>query len=99
MAEQFDPERLIEAMEPLSLRAVARRIGVDPSNLCRPLTALQADRYAVALGLHPGAIWGAQWWRPDHPTQRGRATVGASASGMQPRVATSATSATSEEGR
>ena len=63
-AERFDPGRLIEAMEPLSLRAVARRIGVDPAMLCRPLSATQADRYATQLGLHPGEVWGADWLRP-----------------------------------
>lgn len=62
--EQFDPATLVEALAPLSLRAVARRLQVDPSLLCRPLSATQADRYATRLGLHPGEVWGAQWLRP-----------------------------------
>jgi hypothetical protein len=62
--ERFEPARLIEAMEPLSLRAVARRLQVDPAMLCRPLSATQADRYATRLGLHPGEVWGVDWYRP-----------------------------------
>jgi len=60
----YDPAPLIAACEPQSLRSIARRLGIDPALLCRPLTANQADRYAVALGMHPGEIWGADWWRP-----------------------------------
>ena len=62
--ESFDATRLIEAMKPMSLRAVARRLQVDPAVLCRPLTAGQADRYATRLGLHPIEVWGADWSRP-----------------------------------
>lgn len=63
--ESFDPELLVATMAPLSLRAVARRIGVDPAMLCRPLSAGQADRYATRLGLHPSEVWGADWSRPE----------------------------------
>jgi hypothetical protein len=68
MGEQFDPQALVAAMGPLSLRAVARRLQVDPAILCRPLSATQADRYATRLGLHPGEVWGAQWYRPGRST-------------------------------
>jgi hypothetical protein len=67
-AEQFEPARLVEAMEPLSLRAVARRLQVDPAMLCRPLSAIQADRYATRLGLHPSEVWGVDWLRPGRRT-------------------------------
>ena len=68
MAEQFDPSALVAVMEPMSLRAVARRLGVDPAMLCRPLSSTQADRYATRLGLHPGEVWGADWLRPGRRT-------------------------------
>lgn len=64
MNETFDAGRLIAAMAPLSLRAVARRLDIDPAVLCRPLTATQADRYATRLHLHPSEVWGADWSRP-----------------------------------
>lgn len=64
MSEQFDPARLVAVVAPLSLRAVARRLAVDPAMLCRPLSATQADRYATRLGLHPVEVWGADWSRP-----------------------------------
>lgn len=59
----YDPDRLITATgQPL--RSIARRLNIDPAILCRPLTTTQADRYAILLGLHPGTVWGADWWRP-----------------------------------
>jgi len=81
-AEQFDPAALVEAMAPLSLRAVARRIQVDPAMLCRPLSATQADRYATRLGLHPSEVWGATWSRP--PRRRRTAKVNAALQPLQP---------------
>lgn len=60
---KYDPAPLIAATgEPL--RSVARALGVDAAVLCRPLTDRQADRFAVKLGMHPGMVWGADWWRP-----------------------------------
>lgn len=44
-----------------SLRSVAQHLGIDPANLCRPLSINQADRYACRLGLHPMSIWGDDW--------------------------------------
>jgi len=40
------------------VRSLARRLGIDPSLLCRPLTPHQADRYAVRCGFHPLELWG-----------------------------------------
>jgi hypothetical protein len=62
---KYDPTLLVAAMAPMSLRAVARRLDIDPAVLCRPLTATQADRYATRLGLHPVEVWGADWSRPE----------------------------------
>lgn len=62
MVLTFDPAALIEATAGDSLRSVARRLGIDPALLCRPLSANQADRYATKLGLHPAEVWGAAWW-------------------------------------
>jgi hypothetical protein len=58
----LDARLLIEATGEDSLRTVARRLGVDPSLLCRPLSVNQADRYATKLGLHPAEVWGDTWW-------------------------------------
>lgn len=60
----FSAAQLVAAMEPMSLRAVARRLGVDPALLCRPLSSSQADKYATRLNLHPAEVWGAEWSRP-----------------------------------
>lgn len=64
-AETYDPAGLIayvaERQGQATLRSVARRLGVDPALLCRPLSSRQADRYATALGAHPGEIW-PSWW-------------------------------------
>lgn len=64
MTEHLDAESLVSAMSPMSKRAVARSLGVDPAVLCRPLTASQADRYATKLGLHPVEVWGTAYSRP-----------------------------------
>lgn len=64
MSATYDPAALIAHLEPEPLRSIARRLQIDPALLCRPLTTNQADRYATRLGLHPGEIWGAAWWRP-----------------------------------
>ena len=61
----FDPAALIEATAGDSLRSVARRLGIDPALLCRPLSANQADRYATKLGLNPAEVWGTAWWGGD----------------------------------
>lgn len=63
--ERYDPKPLIEAMAPHSLRYVARRLDIDAAVLCRPLTLNQADTYALRLGLNPGDVWGADWYRPE----------------------------------
>lgn len=58
---KWDPDLLVEATG-MDKRAVARRLGIDAAVLCRPLSDGQADRYACALGLHPAAVWGPEWW-------------------------------------
>lgn len=63
--ERFDPAPLVAAMAPMSLRAVARRLDIDPAVLCRPLSSSQADRYATRLHLHPSEVWGVRWSRPN----------------------------------
>jgi hypothetical protein len=68
---KYDPAALIEAAGYDSLRSIARQLGIDPALLCRPLSANQADRYATKLGLHPGEVWGAAWWRPQHTPVKG----------------------------
>ena len=75
MSEHLDPDSLITAMSPMSKRAVARSLGVDPAVLCRPLSATQADRYATKLGLHPVEVWGVAWSRPQR-RQRARSVNG-----------------------
>ncbi|MGD9995657.1 MAG: hypothetical protein AB7L17_04455 [Ilumatobacteraceae bacterium] len=55
---------LAEAGDDASLRTVARRLGIDPAVLCRPLSLGQADTFATKLGYHPGEVWGAAYWRP-----------------------------------
>lgn len=65
----LDPDALVDAISspeaPTSKRTVAKTLGIDTSLLCRPLTYVQADRYAVRLGLHPAQVWGAAWWRAE----------------------------------
>jgi hypothetical protein len=68
---KFDPSKLVEATGYDSLRTVARRLGIDPALLCRPLSANQADRYATRLGMHPGEVWGVAWWRPQYTPVKG----------------------------
>lgn len=46
----------------MTLRALARRLGVDPAQLCRPLSDRQADEWACRIGLHPVFVWGTRWW-------------------------------------
>lgn len=60
-ARRWDPAPLVAAGD-RPLRHLARHLGVDPAVLCRPLTDRQADRFAVALGMHPIEIWGTTWW-------------------------------------
>jgi lambda repressor-like predicted transcriptional regulator len=69
MAERIklDPAPLVEACAPMTLRAVARALNVDPAVLCRPLPWPRADRYAVRLGFHPVEVWGTDFYA-DQPT-------------------------------
>lgn len=61
----FDPGPLVAAGGG-QVRPLARRLGVDPAILCRPLSVNQADKYAIAIGLHPIDVWGPDvWWNDD----------------------------------
>jgi hypothetical protein len=44
-----------------SRTALGRMLGCRVSHLGDRLTDRQADRLAVALGLHPGTVW-VEWW-------------------------------------
>ena len=66
MSRRFDPAPLVAAGGG-EVRGLARRLGVDPAVLCRPLTANQADRFAVAIGHHPIEVWGAAVYWDDDP--------------------------------
>jgi hypothetical protein len=41
-----------------SVAEAARRLGVPSGRLRRPLTAWEADEWAVRVGLHPVEVWG-----------------------------------------
>lgn len=60
-ARTWDPAALVAAAD-MPLRALARRLGVDPAQLCRPLSDRQADEWACRIGLHPVFVWGTRWW-------------------------------------
>lgn len=64
-------------LDPAPLRAEARRRGITPEawadllridrnsvykRIYEPMSWASADRFAIALGLHPALIWGDNWW-------------------------------------
>lgn len=54
--------------EPTFRRNIAEKLGIGMTTVRNyqfgsPLYPLHADRYAVALGLHPCSIWGDEWWQ------------------------------------
>lgn len=54
---------------------LARRVGVSLKTVHRwkasGLPLWSADAAAVALGRHPAAVWGSDWWQvPDLPSDR-----------------------------
>ncbi len=59
-----------------SQAAFARRIGVSASTVRqakrRGLNDHQADRWAIAIGVHPSFIWGTDWFAaaPTDQTER-----------------------------
>lgn len=61
MTIRLDPAPLVKAGGG-HLRNVARALDIDPSNLCRPITIWQADRWATAIGRHPVELW-PDWFR------------------------------------
>jgi hypothetical protein len=48
-----------------SARQLATELGIGHVQVCRSLqrglSDIEADRYAVALGYHPAAVWGHEW--------------------------------------
>lgn len=60
-AQRISPAPLV-ALSDHGLRGMARALGIDPANLCRPITLDQADRWALKLGRLPYEIWGPDWW-------------------------------------
>lgn len=64
MTRRTWPAEPLVAATGLTLRGAARRLGIDPALLCRPLSDRQADAYACRLGLHPITVWGEDWLSP-----------------------------------
>lgn len=64
MTRRTWPAEPLVAATGLTLRGAARRLGIDPALLTRPLTTNQADKYATKLGYHPITIWGDDWLNP-----------------------------------
>jgi hypothetical protein len=62
-----------------SQAAFARRIGVCATTVRRAeqrgLTDRQADRWAIAVGVHPSLIWGPAWFAAA-PAERTEAVEG-----------------------
>jgi plasmid maintenance system antidote protein VapI len=63
----LDP--LLDRLDGLPAHAAAEQLGVTRETVERwrtgrrsGLTPGNADRYACALGLHPGIVWGDAWW-------------------------------------
>ena len=65
MTDRFDFAELEAHLEPTPTRVLAERLGVSARTVWRwrasGLNPTQADRAAIALGLHPGSVW-ASWW-------------------------------------
>lgn len=64
-AARFSIADLEAHLGPASTSAIARSLGVTTRTVWRwrstGLTELQADRAAIAAGLHPGNVWDT-WW-------------------------------------
>jgi hypothetical protein len=58
---KFDPAGLLDFTQQ-GVRELARRLGVDPAVLCRPISAWQVDRFCVRIGQHPHAVYGDAIW-------------------------------------
>jgi hypothetical protein len=56
-SERYDPKVLVE-FDTGTTRQTARRLGIDPSLLCRPLSLGQVDKYCLRLGFHPMEVYG-----------------------------------------
>lgn len=60
------PLALLLGVLDCSLSALAVRVGASGSTVSRAatvgLTEAQADRWAIACGLHPAEVWGQSWY-------------------------------------
>jgi plasmid maintenance system antidote protein VapI len=77
MRRMLPVEPLLEHIDGLDALSAAHQLGVSDKTVTRwrtgqrkGLTIGNADRYACALGLHPGLVWGDAWW--DYPTRYDR---------------------------
>jgi len=67
--QTFDPAPLLARYRGLTAPRIAELLGVSTNTIHawrsgrQQLKAAQADRLASAIGLHPSALWGDQWWR------------------------------------
>ncbi|HWL44206.1 MAG TPA: hypothetical protein VNQ73_14790 [Ilumatobacter sp.] len=59
--DRLDPAPLV-AVSRLGVRGLARVLEVNPAVLCRPISAWQADRWAVRMGWLPHEVWDDDWW-------------------------------------
>lgn len=66
-AERFDVAPLRSALGGATIEVLADVLRVSTRQVCRflheGLDDVQADRAAIAIGLHPGIVW-PEWWRP-----------------------------------
>lgn len=74
LANHLGVQVTTEHQTPGPLRVLARRIAAAsgiPESAARQrvyryaqrgITATEADRLAIAVGVHPSAVWGDQWW-------------------------------------
>lgn len=64
----LDPAPLLARAGDGSARELATRLGVASRTVARwrsgrvRLWPVDADRFAVRLGLHPCEVWGDAWW-------------------------------------
>lgn len=62
---RLDPAPILAelARQGLPVEALAHAGGDTPARLLKkPLAWYVADRYAIALKLHPADLWGEAWW-------------------------------------
>lgn len=64
---RFDLKPLVAAAHVEHHGELAQVVGVSSRQVRRAsqegLSADTADRWAIAVGVHPSSIWGTEWWR------------------------------------